>query len=110
MDRGPRLLARALRLRPSDPKCGRRLAWLARVDLADVSLGLGQALEAQARRAASRRGRTPGAKPRRSTTRPPIAVALDAEKHLVGQRRLLGELREGRARCEKALAACASRS
>ncbi len=81
-------------------------AWLARVDLADVSLGLGRALEAQVLRTAEATDRAGTWREAASVYDEglQVAVSLDAEKHLVGRgAHLLGDLREGRARCAKAL-------
>jgi eukaryotic-like serine/threonine-protein kinase len=82
-------------------------AWLARVDFVETSLGLGRALEAQARSARSPFER---AQAWREAGRVydegfRVAIALEEEKHLVGKSaRLVGELRQGQARRDAALA------
>jgi len=76
------------------------------VDLADASLGLGRALEGQARRAKAASEGIIGWREAACVYDEglQVAVSLAAENHVVGRSaRLLADLREGRARCEKAL-------
>jgi non-specific serine/threonine protein kinase/serine/threonine-protein kinase len=88
-------------------------AWLARADFVEASLGLGRALEAQALRARSASERGPAWREAGSIYDEGlrVALALEKEKHLVGKSaRLVGELRQGRARCDEALARLMPRS
>jgi hypothetical protein len=81
--------------------------WLARVDFVEASLGLGHALETQARGAASSSARAQAwreAEPLYDEALR-MALALEKEKRLVGKSRLfVADLRQGRARCDEALA------
>jgi tetratricopeptide (TPR) repeat protein len=81
-------------------------AWLARVDLAEASLGLGLALEGAARRAGAAAARQGLWREAGSTYEEGLrlALALEQQHHLVGPHaRIPDELRKGRARCEAAL-------
>ena len=104
--------ARSLRLRQVEEMVG-AYAWLARVDLVKASLGLGRSLETRALRTVSAseaaRAWSEAASVYDQTLG--LAVSLEKEMRLVGRSaRLVGDLREGRARCAAALAPARSRT
>jgi eukaryotic-like serine/threonine-protein kinase len=87
-----------------DPAGG--YAWLARLDFVEAGLGLGRALEARARGAKSLSERAEAWREAGLIYDEGLQVALvlEKEKHLVAKRaRLVGELRQGKARCDEAL-------
>jgi eukaryotic-like serine/threonine-protein kinase len=81
-------------------------AWLARADFVETSVGLGRALEARARGEGSASARAQAWREAGPVYDEGlrVALALEKEKRLVGKSaRLVGELRQGRARCDEAL-------
>ena len=95
-----------MRLRQVEEMVG-AYAWLARVDLVKASLGLGRSLETRALRtvSASEAARVWSEAASVYDQTLGLAVSLEKEMRLVGRSaRLVGDLREGRARCAAALA------